>query len=190
MGTFDSTAQGRLEKSQPAPFTFDYIERQLRGKTFGILSTVSKDGRPHSVGVVYGVSAPDQPFCLYLITRPVLKKARNISHNPNISFVVPFPHYILRLLPPACIEFQGRAEIISIDDPAAVKAFQSSIVLRRSIEYSLRLGESVFIRIVPDQRIFSFGIGAGVLKFLMASQNKNLGNYFVVIPESRSFDKP
>lgn len=179
-----------MEKNQPAKFTFDYIERQLRKKSFGVLSTISQDGRPHSVGVVYGVSTSAQPFCLYVITRPVLKKARNIQRNPTVSFVVPFPHYIFRPLPPSCIQFQGRAEIISIEDPAAVKAFRSSIVLRRSVEHSLNLGESVFIRIVPDERIFSFGIGAGVLKFLMASQNKNLGNYFVVVPENRSFGKP
>jgi Pyridoxamine 5'-phosphate oxidase len=181
--------EGIIETSLKAPFPFDYIERQLRKKTFGILTTVTPQGRPHSVGVVYAVAPPGQPFCLYLITRPVLKKARNIRDNPNVSFAVPFPHYLFRSIPPRCIQFQGKAELLPIDDPIVIKAFQSSIVLKRSMEHSLRLGESVFIRIVPDKKIFCFGIGANILQFLIPSQNKNLGNFYVIVPENRRMVK-
>jgi hypothetical protein len=181
--------EGIIETSLQAPFPFDYIEKQLRKKTFGILTTVTPQGRPHSVGVVYAVAPPGQPFCLYLITRPVLKKARNIRDNPNFSFVVPFPHYLFRSIPPRCIQFQGKAELLPIDDPIVIKAFQSSIVLKRSMEHSLRLGESVFIRIVPDKKIFCFGIGANILQFLISSQNKNLGNFYVIVPENRRMVK-
>jgi hypothetical protein len=131
------------------------------------------------------VPPAQQFFCLYLITRPVLKKARNIRNNPNVSFVVPFPHHLFRSIPPKCIQFQGKAELLPIDDPIVVEAFQSSIVLKRSMEHSLRLSESIFIRIVPDKKIFCFGIGANVLQFLIPSQNKNLGNFYVVVPENR-----
>ena len=181
---------GIIETSLRAPFPFDYVEKQLRKKNFGILTTVTPEGRPHSVGVVYAMAPPGlQFFCLYLITRPVLKKGRNIRDNPNVSFVVPFPHYVFRSIPPRCIQFQGKAELLSIDDPIVVKAFQSSIVLKRSMEHSLRLGESIFIRIVPDKKIFCFGIGANLLKFLIPSQNKNLGNFYVIVPENRRMVK-
>ena len=128
-------------------------------------------------------------FCLYLITRPELKKARNIRDNPNVSFVVPFPHYLFRSIPPRCIQFQGKAELLPIEDdddrdPVVVNAFQRSIVLKRSMEHSLRLGESIFIRIVPDKKIFCFGIGANLLRLLIPSQNKNLGNFYVTVPEN------
>jgi hypothetical protein len=177
---------GIIETSLPAPFSFEYVEKQLQKKNFGILSTITPEGRPHSVGVVYAVAPPAQQFfCLYLITRPVLKKARNIRNNPNVSFVVPFPHHLFRSMPPKCIQFQGKAELLPIDDPIVVEAFQSSIVLKRSMEHSLRLSESIFIRIVPDKKIFCFGIGANVLQFLIPSQNKNLGNFYVVVPENR-----
>lgn len=180
---------GITETSLLAPFSFDYVEKQLRKKNFGILSTLTPEGRPHSVGVVYAVASPDQPFCLYLITRPVLKKARNIRDNPNVSFVVPFPHYLFRSIPPRCVQFQGKAEVLPIDDPIVVKVFQSSIVLKRSMEHSLRQGESIFIKIVPDKKIFCFGIGANLLQFLIPSQNKNLGNSYVIIPENRRMAK-
>ena len=44
---------GIIETSLRAPFPFDYVEKQLRKKNFGILTTVTPEGRPHSVGVVY-----------------------------------------------------------------------------------------------------------------------------------------
>jgi Pyridoxamine 5'-phosphate oxidase len=174
-----------MEHSKEAPFTFAYVETLLRTKNFGALTTITPGGKPHSVGVVYAVSPPGEPFCIYLITRPVLKKARNITNNPNVSFVVPFPHYVFRIVPPACIQFQGKAELIPIDNPAAVKVFQASIILRRSVRHSLNLGESTFVRIVPDNKIFSFGIGANIWQFLLRSKNKNLRNYIVIVPEYR-----
>ncbi len=49
-------AEPLIEKSMEAPFSFEYIENQLRKRHFGILSTISLQNRPHSVGVVYAVS--------------------------------------------------------------------------------------------------------------------------------------
>ena len=176
-----------MEANIVAPFTFAYVEKLLRRKNFGVLTTITPEGGPHSVGVVYAVSPPSQPFSVYLITRPVLKKARNIQNNPNVSFVVPFPHYFFRAVPPACIQFQGKANIIPTDNPIAVKAFQSSIVLRRSMKHSNDLGKSVFIRIAPYNKIFSFGIGVSIWKFLIRSQNKNLRNFYVNLPKNRLY---
>lgn len=79
-----------IESNEKAPFTFAYVEKLLRRKNFGVLTTVTPERKPHSVGVVYAVSSPGEPFCIYLITRLALKKARNISNNPNVSFVVPY----------------------------------------------------------------------------------------------------
>lgn len=179
----DSTSGG-VERSHQAPFGF-YIEQRLRSKSFGVLGTISRDGRPHSVGVVYGVSPPGAPFCLYLVTRPVLKKVRNIAQNPNVLFVVPFPHYFLRPLPQSCIQFQGKARLIPIDDQEAASVSERSIVLRMSKDHSLGLGESVFIRVVPDDEIFSFGISAGAFQFVIQSRSKNLGNFYVAVPQNR-----
>jgi hypothetical protein len=125
-----SSSNGKgMERSKEAPFTFAYVEKLLRTKNFGVLTTITPGGKPHSVGVVYAISPPGELFCIYLITRPVLKKARNITNNPNVSFVVPFPHYVFKIVPPACIQFQGKAEFIPIDNPAAVKVFLSLFFL-------------------------------------------------------------
>jgi len=164
-----------------APFPFAYVERQLRRKNTGILSTVAPEGRAHSVGVVYGVSPPELPFSLYLITRPTLKKARNIRSNPNVSFVVPFPHHFFRFVPASCVQFQGRAQLLPSDDSVANKVFQSSLVLRQSLKHTKNLGEPVFIRIVSDERIFTWGIGASVWQIIRHAAK----NCYVIIPQNR-----
>jgi len=164
-----------------APFSFQYVEKQIRKKNFGILSSVTSQGRAHSVGVVYGVPPSEQPFSIYLITRASLKKAKNIRMNPNVSFVVPFPHYFLRFIPSSCIQFQGTAEILPADDPIAAKIFQSSIVLRRSLEHTKTLGEPVFICIVPDEKIFCWGLGATLLQIIRGKTS----NCFVKVPQDR-----
>lgn len=161
-----------------APFPFEYVVKQLRKKNFGVFTTLSPQSRPHSVGVVYAISPSNQPFGIYLITRSVLKKAKNLQNNPNISFAVPFPRFLFRMIPAPCIQFQGKAEIISIHDPIASKAFQSSIVLRRSTE----LGQSIFIKIVPDDKIFCFGIGTSIWNFLIQSRSRKLKNFYVMVP--------
>jgi hypothetical protein len=128
----------------------------------------------------------DQSFCLYLIMRPALKKARNIRNNPNVSFVVPYPHYLFRMLPPACIQFQGKAQFVPIDDPTALKVFQSSTVLRRSMMHSLDLGESKFVKVTPDNKILSFGINASISGSTYCDlKNKTLGNFYVVVAQVR-----
>ena len=181
-----SVVKGKsVETNEEAPFTFEYVENLLRKKNFGVLTTITPEAKPHSIGVVYSVSPSHQPFCIYLITRSALKKARNIRNNPNISFVVPFPHYLFRRMPSACIRFQGKAALIPIDDAIAMNAFQSSSVLRSSMMHSIDMGESTFIRIVPDNKIFSFGISASIWQYLIRSQNKTLGNFHVVVPQSR-----
>ncbi len=41
--------------------TFEYVEAAVRKKTFGVLTTIDGEGRPHSTGVLYGVSPPASP---------------------------------------------------------------------------------------------------------------------------------
>jgi nitroimidazol reductase NimA-like FMN-containing flavoprotein (pyridoxamine 5'-phosphate oxidase superfamily) len=91
--------ENKAEYNKKAHFTFEYVEKLLRTKNFGILSTVTDTGQPHSVGVVYAMSPQSaQSFSIYLLSRMALKKVKNISNNPNVAFVVPFPHNIMRMI--------------------------------------------------------------------------------------------
>jgi hypothetical protein len=99
--------------------TFDRILSELRRRDFGILWTVAPDGRPHSAGVVYGLSLPGRPFQLCVMRRRRLRKARNLAENPDVSFVVPLTRWLLWFLPPPCIQFQAGARCCTGTAPAA-----------------------------------------------------------------------
>jgi len=156
----------------------------MRRRSFGVLSTISGDGKPHSAGVLYGVSPREKPFALYVTTNRETKKARNIARNRNVSFTIPLPRRLLRFMPPSCVEFQGTAEIISIDDETARKAFSGSLVLRTALNLERKhvQQKAVFIRIRPGPVIFTYGVGISLLKLM-----KNISSAFsrIEVPLSR-----
>ncbi|MHA1741335.1 MAG: pyridoxamine 5'-phosphate oxidase family protein [Candidatus Thorarchaeota archaeon] len=170
---------------------FDYIERQIRKKIFGVLGTVDNKNGAHCTGIMYGVAPKDEPFALYLLTGAEYKKTRNIRKNPNVSFAIPFPHHWLRFIPDYCIQFQGKAEILPVDDPVAVRSFQSKYMLRENLKAAEKLAimtsddRPVFLRITPRKRIHVFGVGISLRTML---KNIELGAYSVTVPEDRRSD--
>ena len=116
--------------------TFKRVEEELHKRSFGVLGTVSRGGRSHSVGILYGVSPPNKPLILYIMTDKKSKKAGNIANNPNVSFTIPLFRRLLQFIPPNCIQFQGTAEIIPIIDEGGQQAFRGSMVLREMLRYA------------------------------------------------------
>ena len=163
---------------------FKFIEKYIRKHTFGILSTADKQGKPHSVGMIYAVSPIDSNFCLYCITDKGYKKAKNIKENPNIAFVIPIPHHILRFVPSNAIQFQGTAEIIPINDEVAIKAFSTKRLLRSNLAQLENPDLSLcFIKIIPHQKIHCYGIGISLMKI---RKDHSLGSYTVELPSTKS----
>jgi general stress protein 26 len=164
-------------------FTFEFVEKQLRKKTFGILSTADLEGKPHSTGVLYAISS--EKFLFFILTARGYKKVRNIEANPYVSLVVPFPHYFLRFVPDSTVQIQGIAEIVPFDDPEAQKAFSQRRILKMMLERSCRLNikdELVFIKIKPNRKIFCYALGMGIMELW---KNLESGEYAVTIPEER-----
>jgi hypothetical protein len=151
--------------------TFDRVVSELRRRDFAVLSTVTPEGRPHAAGVVYGVSRPGRPFQLYVMTRRRLRKARNIAENPNVAVVVPLTRRLLWFLPPPCIQFQGRAEVLDQDDPDGVETFRSFAMGRRILtmyeEMAVR-GETgvCFLRITPDPTLSTYMVGHSIWELM------------------------
>ena len=167
------------------PIKFDFVEKQIRKKTFGILSTISPKGRIQSTGILYGVSQPDSKFSLYLMTSKNYKKVENIKNNPNISFLIPFPHYFLRFVPDSCVSFQGKAEIKPPDDPEGKKAFSKKLILKMNLEQANRPDlkeELVIIKLMPSGRLACYGLGIGIMKM---RKDHEIGIYSVNIPPER-----
>ena len=96
-------------KVNPA-VTFRTVETEMRRRNYGVLSTVARNGRPHSTSVAYALSARSRPLALYIVRDRRSKKARNIDRNPNVAFVVPVPRSP-GFLPPAPSNFRERQRL-------------------------------------------------------------------------------
>ncbi len=166
---------------------FEFIESEIRKKTFGVLSTIDQNGYSHSTGIIYGVSSPESKFSLYILTENSYKKVKNIKNNNSISFVIPFPHHLLRFVPSSCVQFQGTGKIIPFTNTEAQHAFQnSSKILKLNLQQANQLNskeqKSVFIKITPNSKLFCYGLGYSLMKL---RKNVEIGSYSVIIPSER-----
>ena len=137
---------------------------QIRRHHFSVLSTVGRDGAPHSAGVNYGCTGPGGSFALYVMTRRHLLKARNIEADPRVSLVIPIPRPALTFLPPATIQLHGRAELLPWDDPRGTGVFEKFWMGRRILAGYRRAREHgetrvCFVRITPAPKVHTYMVG-------------------------------
>jgi len=158
------------------------VEEYIRKKDFGILGSMSSTGRPHSTGILYAVSPPEQKFVLYIITGKKYRKTKNIIKNPNVSIVIPFPHHILRFIPAPCIQFQAKAEIVARTDEEVRACFQRNRILRKTLKQAYDNENIVFLKIIPDKTIFGHGIGMSMFEL---RKDETKGSFKSIIPTER-----
>jgi hypothetical protein len=165
-------------------FDFNFVERQVRKKTFGVISTIDSKGRPHSTGIIYAVGPPESPFALYSIVGEKYAKVRNLKRNPNVSLVVTFPHYWIRFAPASYAMFRGTAEIVPFENPDAQWAMSQTRIGRMNLqtEADASGADYVFIKINPEPTVFCYGLGHSIME--MRGDHTNMG-YKVTIPEGR-----
>ena len=131
----------------------------LRKGSFAVVSTVSPAGRPHAAGVVYD-TVPGED-ALYVHTMRSSRKARNIADNDHVGVVVSVKR--LPVAPPYTVQFQGRAELIEMDDPR-IEALRGAGHLKAiSGHGAIDEPDGVFVRIEPNRRIHTYGIGVSTL---------------------------
>jgi hypothetical protein len=140
------------------------VIEQIRRQHFAVLSTVGRDGAPHSAGVNYGLTPPGDPLALYVMTRRHLLKARNIASDPRVSVVIPIPRIALTFLPPATIQLHGQAELLSWDDEAGTGVFERFWMGRRILDGYRRARKSgetriCFVKITPDRKVHTYMVG-------------------------------
>jgi nitroimidazol reductase NimA-like FMN-containing flavoprotein (pyridoxamine 5'-phosphate oxidase superfamily) len=165
-------------------FDFSFVEKQIRKKTFGVLTTVNKDGTPHTTGILYGISPPSSKFALYSLTSKSYKKVRNLTQNPEVSFLIPFPHYYIRFAPSSTVTFQGIAEFISVENAGIQDTFSKKRALRLILK-EIESGEQenmTFIKIKPHPKVLCHGLGFNVFKLRKGHVK---GGYSVRIPGDR-----
>lgn len=170
---------------KPRSFTFNFVEKNIRKKTFAILTTVNSKERPQSTGILYGVSPSTSKFAIYMFTSRNYAKVRNIPKNPFISLIIPFPHHWLRFVPASTIRIQGTAELIPADNSEALNIFRQKRILKMILPYQNQpdtLEKHVFIKLHPDKKIFCYGLGLRVMEL---RKTHTMGGYTVIIPSER-----
>ena len=173
--------------------TFELVLSHLRKRNFAVLSTISGESRPHSVGVNYGVSRPGRDFVIYVMTRKHLQKARNIAHNPNVALLVPLTRRLLSFLPPPTIQVHGRAEILDWTDEEGTDVFRRFWMGRRILDAyraSHRRGEAriCFLKITPDPVVDTYMVGYSIWQ--LRTRMESGAAKIVIPPEYRSSAPP
>ena len=147
--------------------TLELVLHELRRSDFTVLSTSDATGNPHSAGINYGMSGPESPITLFVMTRRHLRKARNIAQNPTVSLVIPLRRRLLQFLPPPTIQLRGHAEIVDWTDAEGTGVFQNFWMGRHILKAyceSHRRGETriCFLRITPDPVINTYMVGSNI----------------------------
>lgn len=146
------------------------IAKALARKTFCTLATVSDAGNPHSAGVVY-VWADDS---MWIHTMRSGRKGRNVTHQPRVAVTVPYRR--LPLGPPFTVHFQGRAELVALDDPSVRPLIESGALQLIAGHGALEEPDGVFVRITPTGTVHSYGPGAPTLDLIRDPLHSGAGS--------------
>jgi len=172
-------ATGIVEPEQEES-PFDLVEREIRGKSFAVLSTVDSKNQPHSTGVAYVMSPRGEELEFYVVTQATSAKVRNLKRNPNVTLVVTFPHHYLRFIPDSTVMIRGVADLVGLDDEGAQAAFAQRG--RKLDANSEALKGTVVIRIRPSKTLYCYGVGVGLNQM---RKDPTSARYKVTIPPDR-----
>lgn len=156
----EATATAPLVASAP----FDIVAhraraiRALEKASFATIATSSHRNRPHVVGIRYVFIGRQ----LYIVVHEHSVKVRNIHMNPHVAVSVPVR--TVPFFPPYCVQFQGTAEIVPLDDPHIRHLVEANAFKRVSTRKDLEKPGQVVIRVTPGKRLSTYGFGFSPLQ--------------------------
>lgn len=138
------------DEHRPAP---NDVVGKVRKRSFATLATASPEGRPHVAGVLYEVVGGD----LYVNTMRNSRKARNVAASGHAAVCVPIRR--LPVGPPSSVQFQARAEVLDLDDPAITSIVDRGGLRSLTKHGELELAGGCFIRVALPERLLTYGLG-------------------------------
>ena len=132
------------------------VRKVIDSKTIATLATVSPAGRPHVAGVLYEAAGG----ALWVHTM----RSRSIAANPRVAVVIPFRK--LPAGPPYTVQFQGTARLVSMNDPEVIDLIDAGELKTVSAHGALDEPDGVFVRIVPNATVHSYGLGANPIDLI------------------------
>lgn len=138
----------------------EVVRRAISKRSFCTLATTSPRGRSHAAGVLYA-TVDD---VLYVSTTASSRKARNVEANPLVAVCIPIRR--LPVGPPSSVQFQGRAELLALDDREVLALAGDGRLKAVTSHGELELPGGCFLRITPNGRLLTYGLGMSVLQLL------------------------
>ena len=136
------------------------VGKVLESKHFATLATTSPAGRPHVAGVLYD----EADGALWVHTMRSSRKARSIAANPHVAVVIPFRK--LPAGPPYTLQFQGTAQLVDMHDPQVADLIARGELKTVSAHGTLDEPDGVFVRIVPNGTVHSYGLGVNPVELI------------------------
>lgn len=136
-----------------APAHRDRVQAAIRENSYMNVATTSSAGIPHVAGVLYLEDHGNLYFSSHLHS----VKVRNVLTNGRVAVSIPVPSGLPDL--PFAVQFQGKAEVVSADDPGIQRLQQSG-----RLEHILAGAEAdtpgvALVRVAPGKRVATYGIG-------------------------------
>lgn len=146
------------------------VRQIIRKNNWLVLSTVDGNNNPHSAIVIY----QSDGYVIYCQTGLETLKAKNIKYSDHVSVTIPFRKNFLHKIipaPPAELHFTATAKFKPKDDEEARQIF--SKYLKHSEKADV-LKDYIWIKIIPSERISTYGVGVKLLKMRKPQEARNL----------------
>ncbi len=152
-----STSTQTAPKAHPDP---DKVAKTIARRSFCTLATASSTNRPHVAGVLYVAVET----ILYVNTLRTSRKARNIALNPHVGVCIPVRR--MPVGPPSSVQFQAVAAILGNDDPEIDGLLEAGHLRSITSHGELDNPEGCFLRIIPNRRVNTYGLGMSLRQLL------------------------
>ncbi len=129
------------------------IRRAIERRSVATLATVSNSGRPHAATVLY--QCVDD--ALFVSTDRDSRKARNIAGQGFAAVTIAVRR--LPIGPPASIQFQSAAAIVTNDDPEILDLARAGRLDKVTSHGELQLEGGCFLRLAFPSRIVTYALG-------------------------------
>ncbi len=136
------------------------IRKAIARNSYCTLATASAENRPLVVGVLYAVV---DDF-LYVSTLSSSAKVRNLAENDRVAVCIPVRRYPVG--PPFSLQFQGRAEVRSIEDTEISALVEAGQLKRITSHGELDDPAACILKISPAPRMATYGFGLSLLELL------------------------
>lgn len=133
-------------------------------RSFATVATTSPLGQPHVAGVLYAMDQTVDHIDLWFNTMANSRKARNIAANRRVAATIPIRR--LPVGPPSTIQFQATAEVFTAESPEVVDLVAAGGLKSITGHGELELDGSCFIRLKPNRRLHTYGLGLSLWKLI------------------------